>query len=158
MVIDMKILVDADACPVKNIIEAAARKYNTNVVMITDSSHVITSSYSEVVTVSQGKDSADISLINMTENGDIVVTQDYGVAAMALGKGAYAIGNSGLVYDENNIDKLLFERFLSGKIRRSGKKPLSGPHKRTSDDDLRFKENFEKLLMNVKGVDKNENI
>lgn len=148
----MKILVDADACPVKNIIEQTAKAYSIDVVMITDSSHIITSDYSRVVTVSQGKDAADIAIINMTDRGDLVITQDYGVATMALGKGAYAMGNSGLVYDENNIDKLLFERFLSGKIRRSGKKASGGfkPHKRKNEDDESFKAALEKLIVNIK--------
>lgn len=144
----MKILVDADACPVKKITEGIAKKYNIEVVMITDSSHIITSPYSKVVTVSQGKDAADIALINMTQKGDIVITQDYGVATMALGKGAFAMGNSGLVYDEGNIDKLLFERFLSGKIRRSGKKASGGfkAHKRTAEDDENFRQSLEELV------------
>lgn len=154
----MKILVDADACPVKNIIEEIAEKYGIKVIMITDSSHIINSEYSEVITVSQGKDSADIALINMAEKGDVVITQDYGVATMALGKGAYAVGNSGLVYDEDNIDKLLFERFLSGKIRRSGKKAKGAfkPHKRTSADDEAFRMNFENLLLNLLNEEKNK--
>ena len=147
----MKILVDADACPVKNIIENIAEKYSIKVIMITDSSHIISSEYSEVVTVSQGNDAADSALINMTNKGDVVVTQDYGVATMALSKSAYAVGNSGLVYTEENIDKLLFERFLSGKIRRSGKKAKGAfkPHKRTLADDEAFKTNFENLLLKL---------
>jgi len=148
----MKILVDADACPVKNIIEQIAKNNEIEVVMITDSSHIITSEYSKVITVSQGKDAADIAIINMTDKGDLVITQDYGVATMALGKGAYAMGNSGLVYDENNIDKLLFERFLSGKIRRSGKKAKGGfkPHKRQNEDDEAFKRALNNLIENIK--------
>ena len=87
----------------------------------------------------------------MTNKGDVVVTQDYGVATMALSKSAYAVGNSGLVYTEENIDKLLFERFLSGKIRRSGKKAKGAfkPHKRTLADDEAFKTNFENLLLKL---------
>jgi len=148
----MKILVDADACPVKNIIEQTAKAHSIDVIMITDSSHIITSDYSKVITVSQGKDSADIAIINMAEKGDLVITQDYGVATMALGKGAYAMGNSGLVYDEANIDKLLFERFLSGKIRRSGKKSNGGfkPHKRKNEDDEAFKFALENMLVKIK--------
>lgn len=147
----MKILVDADACPVKNMIEKIAKKYSVAVVMVTDSSHILSSDYSEIITVSQGKDAADMELINRAEAGDVVVTQDYGVAAMSLGKRAYAIGNSGLLYDNDNIDKLLFERFLSGKVRRSGKKASGAPKnsKRSTDDDVRFEKNFESLIRSV---------
>ena len=140
----MKILVDADACPVRSIIEKTAKKFNIKVIMITDVNHIITGEYSEVITVSQGKDSADMVLVNRTDKNDIVVTQDYGVASMALGKGAYAIGNSGLIYSSENIEKLLFERFLSAKVRRSGRKGgrLKGPQKRTKTDDDCFERNL----------------
>ena len=143
----MKIYVDADACPVKNVIESVAKEYNIPVVMICDVNHTITSDYSEVIVTSQGRDSADLVLINLVEKGDIVVSQDYGVAALALGKGAYAIGNSGLVYTKDNIDKLLFERFLGAKVRRAGSKGgrCSNPKKRTTADDDNFRLNFEKL-------------
>ena len=83
--------------------------------MVVDTNHIITSDYSEVVTVSQGADSVDLYLINRVNKGDIVITQDYGVATLALGKGAKAISNSGMIFDDTNIDKLLFERFLGKK-------------------------------------------
>ena len=108
----MKILVDADACPVKEIIEKVAKQKNIEVVMYIDSSHILSSDYSKVVTISKGRDAVDLALINDSEKGDVIVTQDYGVASLALGRSAYAIGNSGLIYDNNNIDKLMFERFL----------------------------------------------
>ncbi len=143
----MRILVDADACPVKQIIEKTAKKYRIDVVMYIDSSHILSSDYSRIVQVGQGKDAVDIALMNDCEKGDIVVTQDYGVASMALGKKAYAIGNSGLIYDNDNIDKLMFERFLHQKVRRSGKKggKMNNPKKRTNEDDLRFERNLIKL-------------
>ncbi len=79
---------------------------------------------------------------------DIVVTQDYGVAAMALGKGAYAIHQSGKWYTDENIDQMLMERHLNKKARRaSGKNHLRGPKKRTLEDDMQFRQSFEKLLL-----------
>ena len=140
-----KIIVDADACPVKDIIIKEAKLRNIHVVMVIDSSHVINDGYSEVITVSQGKDSADIKLINLTNKDDIVVTQDYGVAVMALGKNAEAINQNGLVYNNDNMDRLLFERHIGQKLRRSGKK--SGTtKKRTKQNDEDFKLAFVKLL------------
>lgn len=118
----MRILVDADACPVRDIIEKVAREKEISAIMYVDSSHIISSQYAAVKTVSQGKDAVDLALINDCAAGDIVVTQDYGVASLAIGKGAYAIGNGGLIYDLGNIDKLMFERFLKQKVRRAGKK------------------------------------
>ena len=87
----MKIFVDADACPVVDIAEDIATKYNIPVTLLCDTNHVLTSDYSEVIVVGAGADAVDYKLISICHRGDIVVTQDYGVAAMALGKGAYAI-------------------------------------------------------------------
>lgn len=143
----MMIYVDADACPVKGIIETVAKRYGIAVTMICDVNHILTSDYSHIIVTEQGADSADLVLINKVRPGDIVVSQDYGVATLALGKGAYAIGNSGLIYTEANIDRLLFERFLGGKVRRSGNRGgrCSNPKKRTEADDSSFEKNFEKL-------------
>lgn len=146
----MRIYVDADACPVKDIIEQAAKEYGVPVTMIIDVNHVLYSDYSEIVTVSQGADSVDLALVNRVEKGDIVVTQDYGVAALSLGKGAYAIGNSGLWYTKDNIDRLLFERFMHGKVRRAGKMGRGGgPKKRTDADDENFRQSLKKLIDNL---------
>lgn len=144
----MKILVDADACPVKNIIVKCAKQKSLEVIMFIDTSHIIDDGYSRVITVDKARDSVDIALINYCMKEDIVVTQDYGVAAMALSKGAYCINQNGMIYSNNNIDKLLFERHISQKIRRSGKN-TKGPKKRSKDDDIKFEEAFIKLLENV---------
>lgn len=90
----MKIFVDADACPVVDIVEDIATKYNIPVTLLCDTNHVLTSDYSEVIVVGAGADAVDYKLISICHRGDIVVTQDYGVAAMALGKGAFAIHQS----------------------------------------------------------------
>lgn len=141
----MKILVDADACPGKKIIEKVARENNLQLVFYCDINHVIDSDYGEVKYVDQCFQSVDIILTNGTQKGDLVVTQDYGVAAMILGKGAYAINPKGYIYDDNNIDRLLFERHISGKIRRSGGK-TSNFKKRTKEDDERLYRNLIKLI------------
>lgn len=142
----MKILVDADACPVKHIILKIAKEYNIPVTMFIDTSHILNDGYSEVVTVDKSRDSVDIALINKVAGGDIVVTQDFGVAAMALPKGARAVNQNGLIYTDGNIDKLLFERHLAQKVRRSGGR-TSGPRKRTKEDDMRFEAAFRGLLI-----------
>ena len=141
----MKILVDADACPVKSIIVNLAKKYNIEVVMFSDTSHIIEDGYSKIVVVDKSNDSADIRLINNLEKSDIVVTQDYGVASMALGKGASAINQNGLIYSNENIDMLMFERFLSSKSRRAGMR-TKGPKKRIEKDNEKFTIQFEKLI------------
>lgn len=140
----MKILVDADACPVKSAIVRIAKEYNLKVTMFIDTSHILNDNYSEIITVDKGKDSVDIALSNIVEKDDIVVTQDYGVAAVVLAKGAYALNQNGLVYTAENIDRLLFERFLAQKVRRSGGK-TSNPGKRSKLDDEKFESALRQL-------------
>ena len=143
----MKIFVDADACPVVDIVEDIATKYNISVTLLCDTNHVLTSDYSEVTVVGAGADAVDYKLISICHRGDIVVTQDYGVAAMALGKGAFAIHQSGKWYTNENIDQMPMERHLNKKARRaSSRNHIKGPRKRTEEDDQRFAESFEKLL------------
>lgn len=143
----MKIFVDADACPVIDIVEDIATKYNIPVTLLCDTNHVLTSDYSEVIVVGAGADAVDYKLISICHRGDIVVTQDYGVAAMALGKGAFAIHQSVKWYTNENIDQMLMERHLNKKARRaSSRNHIKGPRKRTEEDDQRFAESFEKLL------------
>ena len=143
----MKIFVDADACPVIDIVEDIETKYNIPVTLLCDTNHVLKSEYREVVVVGAGADAVDYKLISICHRGDIVVTQDYGVAAMALGKGAFAIHQSGKWYTNENIDQMLMERHLNKKARRaSSRNHIKGPRKRTEEDDQRFAESFEKLL------------
>jgi hypothetical protein len=142
----MQILVDADACPVKEIIVRIAKRQNIPVTMVTDTSHELHDGHSTIVTVDKGRDSVDFALINMVQRDDVVVTQDYGVAAMALGKGAKALNQNGLVYTDENIGKLLSERHIGQKIRRGGGR-TKGPRKRTSEDDEQFKRAFLSLVM-----------
>lgn len=141
----MKILVDADACPVKQIIEKVGREFGIPVIMIIDTSHILYSDYSEIITVSQGPDAVDIALINRTEPGDIVVTQDYGVATMALGKKAVAIHHNGKIYTDDNINQLLFERHLSRKQRNAGVR-TSTIRKRTKNQSEDFESSLRKLI------------
>lgn len=143
----MRILVDADACPVVSQVEQIAREYKIPVTLLCDTNHVLHSDYSEVRTIGAGKDAVDLALINLSHRGDIVVTQDYGVAALALGKGAAAIHQSGRWYTDKNIDGLLTERAMSQKARRAhSKHHLKGPRKRTAEDDERFSSSFRKLI------------
>lgn len=151
----MKIYVDADACPVTRIVEKLAMKYEIPCVFLCDTNHVLTSDYGEVVIVGVGADAVDFKLISLLAKGDICVSQDYGVAAMALGKGCFAIHQSGKWYTNENIDQMLMERHLAKKARRSSKKNyLKGPFKRTSEDDRRFEESFERLIQKAIGQEK----
>ena len=142
----MTIYIDADACPVTRIAEDIARKHDIPVTLLCDTNHVLTSDYSTVKVIGAWADAVDFALINLCQRGDIVVTQDYGVAALALGKGAKAIHQSGKWFTDDNIDGLLMDRHLAKKARRSGKHHLKGLAKRTEEDDKRFAESFERLI------------
>ncbi len=143
----MTVYIDADACPVTRIAEDIARRHGLPVVLLCDTSHVLVSDYSAVRVIGAGADAVDIALINLCRRGDIVITQDYGVAALALGKGARAIHQNGFWYTDENIDGLLMDRFLAKKARRSGRNHLKGPAKRTEEDDRRFAGSFERMIL-----------
>ena len=154
------IYIDADACPVTHIAEEIARRHGIPVTILCDTNHVIYSETSTVKLIGAGADAVDLALINLCKAGDIVITQDYGVAALALGKGALAVHQSGKCFtDDNiggllmdrddNIGGLLMDRHLAKKARRSGKHHLKGPAKRTEEDDRRFAESFERLIVEL---------
>lgn len=143
----MKIYVDADACPVVKQTEKIAKKYNVPVVLICDTNHILNSDYSDVIIADAGADSVDIVLVNKCSKGDIVVSQDYGVAAMTLGKGAYPIHQSGKWYTNENIESMLMQRHISKAMRRSKSKVhIKGPKKRTEEDNERYEQSLEKLV------------
>ena len=144
----MKILVDADACPTKQIIVKAAKERGIPVTMLIDTSHELNDGYSTIITVDKQADSVDFALMGLLASDDIVVTQDFGLAAMVLGKGARAVNQNGLVYTNENIDKLLLERHIGQKVRRGGGR-TKGPPKRTKEDDERFEVAFERLITEV---------
>ena len=146
----MKILVDADACPVVSIVEHMAEKYGIPVILLCDTNHVLRSGYSEVKVIGAGADAVDFALVGLCQKGDLVVTQDYGEVAMILGKGAYGIHQSGKWYTDENIDRMLMERHISKKMRRSkSKHHLRGPAKRTAEDDAKFEESLEQMIQKI---------
>ena len=145
----MRIYVDADACPVVRQTEKIAEKYNVPVTLICDTNHMLSSGYSDIIVADAGADSVDIVLVNRCSKGDIVVSQDYGVAAMALGKGAYPIHQNGRWYTNENIDELLMQRHMAKAARRKGKNHLKVPKKRTAEDDARFMESLERLVIKL---------
>lgn len=148
----MKIIVDGDGCPGKHFIEKAAKEEGIPVVIYCDINHFITSDYSEVKCVDAGFQSVDMYVVNAAKSNDIVITQDFGVASMVLGKKAFALGPKGYIFTEENIDRLLFERHISQKVRRSGGR-TSSISKRKSEDDERLYANLKKLIHKCKLAD-----
>lgn len=140
----MRILVDADACPVKKEILDIAKKEKMEVHMFFDNAHEYEDGYSTVYILDKGADSVDYALINKSLKGDIIVTQDYGVATMALSKKAFPINQNGLIYNDDNIMSLLTNRAMNQKIRRH--KNMKGPKKRTKQNNIDFYNSLEKLI------------
>lgn len=103
----MRILVDADACPVISIVECVAEKYQIPVILLCDTNHVLQSDYSAVLTVGAGADAVDFKLVSLCRKGDIVVTQDYGVAAMIWGKGPAKRTVEDDIRFEESLEKLI---------------------------------------------------
>ena len=146
----MRVLIDADGCPVVDIAISCARRRSVSVILVCDTAHEFHKDGAETIIVSQGADSADFRLVNLLEKGDLVVTQDYGLAAMALARGALALNQDGMRYTNDNIDSLLLARHTARKIRMGGGR-LKGPAKRTPAQDDAFRSEFTSLLPSPAG-------
>ena len=141
----MKIFIDADGCPVVDIAVRLGKEAGVDCVIICDTSHSIEKDGATTITVPKGNDSVDFTLVNMAQKGDIVITQDYALAAMCLAREAIPVSQDGFVYDGSNIDSLLMQRHMAKKVRMSGGR-IKGPAKRTQGQNKAFEELLGKLL------------
>jgi len=144
----MKIIVDADACPVKELIIRCAKKHNLEVIMVCDVAHMLfyPEDFITVITVDQGFDSADLVIANRTQADDICITQDYGLASLLLAKKATVLHHNSFFYTQENIDRMLFERHLSREMRRQKKSRGGHVRKRTKEDDEKFLHALERAI------------
>ena len=144
-----RIIVDADACPksIREIITACAQEFSWEMITVASFNHQI-SGAQQHITVSNEDQAADFAVLQLTGKNNIVVTQDWGLAAIVLGKGAAAISLRGIIYDEKKIDFLLDERYIKAKFRRGGGK-TKGPSAWKKEDDERFRHNLAKLMLAV---------
>ena len=145
----MKIIVDADACPRTVLAFIRQKQALLDYGLLTVSSFNHAHGDPGHLFVGDEDQAADIAIINRSERGDIVVTQDWGLAAMAIGRGAAAISPDGRVFTWQNMDFLLEERHLKAKFRRGGGR-TRGPSARTKEDDQRFEKAFLDLARNTK--------
>lgn len=147
----MKIYVDADACPVKDIIITEGTKYGIPIILVTSISHYSNKNQPsgvETIYVDTGADAADYRIMKLAKKGDIIITQDYGLASLGLAKGCTVIHHKGFTYTNENIDQLLQTRYLSAMARKSGKR-TKGPKPFTEEDRLQFKKLFLNLLKEI---------
>ncbi len=142
----MKLLIDADACPVVDIaLKCAKENRIEECILLCDTSHLIEREGAKTIVVSKGADSADFALVNLVETDDIVVTQDYGLAAMCLAKKSYVLNQNGLIFTEFNIGSLLEQRHFAKKVRMAGGR-TKGPSKRTKEQDDAFRKSLIKII------------
>jgi len=144
----MKILIDADGCPVTKLAVNTAKKYNIEAIIFCDTSHTFNFNDIKIITVDKGADSADFALVNQVCENDIVITQDYGLAAMALSKKGRPVTQNGVIINNSNIDLMLNSRHLAKKARMAGKH-LKGPSKRTKEQDNQFLNALINLIKNT---------
>ncbi len=148
----MRVLIDADGCPVVDIAIRLSEKAGAECHIFCDSAHNFEREGAITHTVMKGADSADFHLVNFVKAGDIVITQDYGLASMALSRAARVINQDGLEYTEFNIDALLLARHTAKKIRNAGGR-LRGSPPRKREQDKTFEEKLSEILF-VKTIDK----
>ena len=146
----MRILVDADGCPVVEEAIRAAKEFQLQCLLLCDTSHSFERAGATTLTFSKGADSVDFALVNLLQKGDVVVTQDYGLAAMCLARGARVLHQDGIEYTDGNIDALLLARHTAKKIRSGGGR-LKGPPKRTAEQNRVFFAALTKLLADSSG-------
>lgn len=141
---EKKLLIDADSCPVLDLALNIAKEYPLRPILFCDTSHQIERENVLTIIVSKGRDAADFRLVNEVNKGDIIITNDYGLAAMCLAKEGYVITANGKYLTSDNIDSLLFFRHEYVKIRKAGGR-TKGPKKRVEENDIIFENNFRKL-------------
>lgn len=142
----MRLLIDGDACPDKEEVKRIAQKYNIEMIVYVDYAHLLENDYYQVVHCEIGHDSVDMKIINQAQPHDLVITQDYGLASLLLGKQVRVLHVSGMVIDNDNVDQLLMSRYISAKQRRA-QKHLKGPAKRTLEVKNKFLDSLETILM-----------
>lgn len=142
----MEIYVDADACPVREIVYREAYSRGVHVTMVVSMSQEIAAQGGmDVIRVDSSFQAVDMAIVNRVDPGDIVVTSDFGLASIVLGKGAKGISPSGRIYFDRDIDTLLEKRHSAARQRRGGGR-IKGPKARKRGDDEVFRKNFVKLI------------
>ena len=141
----MKVLVDADACPVVDITVRLCKQYHVPCILLCDTAHTLHREGADTLVFDKGADSVDYALVNRVAPGDIVITQDYGLASMCLARSTRVLHQDGWEYTSYNIDALLFQRHEARKLRAAGGR-TKGPAKRKPSQDEAFSSALEKLL------------
>lgn len=143
--VKMKVLIDADGCPVVDITVRLCRASQVPCLILCDTAHEFHREGAETLVFDKGADSVDYALVNRAESGDIVITQDYGLASMCLAKNVTVLHQDGWQYTPWNMDALLFQRHDSRKLRAAGVR-MKGPKRRSREQDATFAKALTELL------------
>lgn len=143
----MKILIDGDACPVLEIVLNSAKIYDLDALIFADTCHQLRANYGEIIIVDKGSEAVDFAILSKCAPGDIILTNDYGLAALALAKKCFVLNFRGIEYTNDNIDRLLLERYLFKRARSKGR--LQVKHSPRPKFEGNFKTNFEKFMENI---------
>lgn len=141
----MQMLIDADGCPVTDIAVSLAAQFTIPCFILCDTAHFFEKKGATTMVFDKGADSVDFALVRRVERDDVVITQDYGLASMALAKGARVLHQDGWEYTRDNIDALLLVRHESRKHRAAGGR-FRGPKKRTQGQNEAFAAALTSLL------------
>ena len=141
----MKVLIDADACPVVDITIRVCREFGVPCILMCDTAHRMEREGAQTLVFDKGSDSVDFALVNRVQPGDIVITQDYGLASMCLAKRVRILHQDGWEYTEYNISGLMEQRHAAKKFRMSGGR-TKGPAKRKPEQDTAFRNALHSLL------------
>ena len=141
----MKVLIDADACPVVDIAVELCRQFHIECILMCDTAHAMQRQGAETLIFDKGADSVDFALVNRVAPGDIVITQDYGLASMCLAKRARILHQDGWEYTQYNISGLMEQRHAAKKFRMAGGR-TKGPSKRKPEQDMAFRNALQPLL------------
>src|SRR5699024_405366 len=144
----MKIYVDADACLVKDTIIRIANNAGVPVILVKSFDHFSNSEDApgtQTIYVDTGADSADYRIMKLARKSDIIITQDYGLASLGLGKGCIVLHHKGFRYTSGNIDRLLHTRYVNAKARLGGKR-TKGPKAFSQEDIEKFTRLLERTL------------
>lgn len=137
---------DADACPVKDEILELSSHYDVESIFVASYVHHSTRYRGEWIFVDPDREAADLYIVNHVNRGDLVITQDMGLAGLLTQRGVYVLSNRGKTIDEGNIATLLDQRYASKKMREQGKR-TKGPKAMTSEDKQSFTKALEEWVL-----------
>jgi Uncharacterized protein conserved in bacteria len=143
----MRILVDGDACPVKAELILLAKKYHLEILIYIDVNHFLEDDYAKIIYCDQGSDSVDLMLLNKSKVNDLIITQDYGLACLGISKKLSVFNFFGEEFNNNNIDSLLFSRYVNARDRKNGRYTTIKP--RTIKDNENFYLKLDCFIKNI---------